>query len=93
MFWPAPNVDSGLVQIIRRAQPLDERYRVLTFSLIDAAFGQRRKTLRSSLASVLGSSAQVDATLQQVGIDAGLRGEQLTLHDFLRIAQAILQVG
>lgn len=89
VFWPAPNVDSGLIRITRRPELHDERLRVSTFALIDAAFGQRRKTLRSSLACVLGSTTQVEEILRQIGIDSGLRGEQLTLQDFLHIAQAV----
>ena len=88
VFWPAPNVDSGLVRIERRETPGDEDLRKSVFALVDSAFGQRRKTLRSSLSAALGSSARIDDVLARAGVDSGLRGEQLDLNDFVAIAQA-----
>lgn len=82
VFWPAPHVDSGLVRISAAPQPDADRARV--FSLVDAAFAQRRKTLRTTLSGPLRD--QVDDVLAIVGIDPGLRGEQLSLDDFVRIA-------
>ena len=87
VFWPAPNVDSGLVRLIRKDRDFDPSLRELTFAIVDSAFGQRRKTLRTSLGSVLGSPQTVEAILQDAGIDSGLRGEQLSLQDFVAIAQ------
>lgn len=84
VFWPAPHVDSGLVRITAEPQPDADRARV--FALIDAAFAQRRKTLRSTLAGPL--HGRVDEVLADAGIDPGLRGEQLSLADFIRIATA-----
>ena len=54
---------------------------------MDAAFGQRRKTLRTALGSVLGSPQNVESILRDAGLDPGLRGEQLSLQDFVAIAQ------
>lgn len=88
VFWPAPNVDSGLVRITRQSQAQDQRLRAKLFRLVDAAFGQRRKTLRSSLSTALGNSAKVDEVLAVAGVDSSLRGEQLDLTDFLKIAKA-----
>lgn len=88
VFWPAPNVDSGLVRIERRSTPGDEELRKSVFAIVDSAFGQRRKTLRSSLAAALGSSARIDEVLSRAGVESGLRGEQLSLEDFVAIAQA-----
>lgn len=82
VFWPAPHVDSGLVRITAAPPPDADRARV--FALIDAAFSQRRKTLRTTLAGPL--QGRVDAVLSAAGIDPGLRGEQLSLADFVRIA-------
>jgi len=93
VFWPAPNVDSGLVRIIRHGQSPDESLRTKTFAVIDSAFGQRRKTIRSALGAALGTTAQVETVLHAAGIDSGLRGEQLSLDDFLAIARAAIQVG
>ena len=82
VFWPVPHVDSGLVRITATPSPNTDRTRV--FALIDAAFAQRRKTLRTTLSGVL--QGNVEMVLAHAGIDPGLRGEQLSLDDFVRIA-------
>src|SRR5690606_28621088 len=65
VFWPVPNVDSILVGFERHAQPFGtEKQRRSVFALVDAAFGQRRKMLRQSLAGVLGDSATASARLE-----------------------------
>ncbi len=91
VFWPIPNVDSVLVAFERddtQRGTEDERRR--TFRLIDAAFQQRRKMLRQALAGVLGGSAgEASAVLESVGIAPTVRGEQLTVDDFLRIARVL----
>ena len=86
VFWPAPNVDSGLVRLVRKDRNLDPQLRELTFSIVDAAFGQRRKTLRTALSSALGSPQEVESILRDANVDSGLRGEQLSLQDFVAIA-------
>lgn len=86
VFWPAPNVDSILVRLDRRDEPGDERDRRETFAIVDAAFGQRRKMLRQSLAPVYGSSAS--AIIERAGVDPTARGEVLGIRDFLSIALA-----
>jgi 16S rRNA (adenine1518-N6/adenine1519-N6)-dimethyltransferase len=92
VFWPAPNVDSGLVRMVRHTSTYDPQIRTLTFSIVDAAFGQRRKTLRTALGSVLGAPAEVEALLREAGVDPGARGEQLGLADFVAIAQQAKKV-
>ena len=92
VFWPVPNVDSVLVRFIRHQHFNDEQLRLRTFDVVDAAFGQRRKTLRSALSSLCGSSKMAETVLATAGVDAGLRGEQLDLDAFIRIAAAIQQV-
>ena len=87
VFWPAPNVDSGLVRITRVPERGSIGLREKLFQVVDAAFGQRRKTLRSSLSSVFGSSANVDQVLAKAQVESSLRGEQLELANFLRIAK------
>lgn len=86
VFWPAPNVDSGLVAIQRHPEPT-EAARTETFALIDAAFAQRRKMLRSALSGRFGSSAAAAQVLESANVPATARGETLTVDDFLRIAQ------
>ncbi len=87
VFWPAPNVDSGLVSLIRRDPPDTSATREEVFRCIDAAFLQRRKTLRGALASWAGSPALAEAALVAAGIDPRTRGEQLDITAFARIAE------
>ena len=87
VFWPAPNIESGLVRI--DVDPdTDRNLRSSVFPLVDAAFAQRRKTLRSTLAGVYGSPAAAEQALVDAGIDPGLRGEKLSVDDFIRLARA-----
>jgi 16S rRNA (adenine1518-N6/adenine1519-N6)-dimethyltransferase len=85
VFWPVPNVDSGLVALTTRPPPSTVP-RQEVFALIDAAFAQRRKTLRAALASWAGSAASAEQLLRAAGIDPRSRGEQLSVGDFARIA-------
>jgi 16S rRNA (adenine1518-N6/adenine1519-N6)-dimethyltransferase len=55
---------------------------------VDAAFSQRRKTLRAALAGWAGSAERAGELLTAAGIDPKTRGEQLGVHDFARIAAA-----
>ncbi|MFB4279204.1 MULTISPECIES: 16S rRNA (adenine(1518)-N(6)/adenine(1519)-N(6))-dimethyltransferase RsmA [unclassified Nonomuraea] len=87
VFWPAPNVDSGLVSLIRRDPPATTASREEVFEVVDAAFAQRRKTLRAALASWAGSPADAERTLRAAGVDPSARGEQLDIHAFARIAE------
>jgi 16S rRNA (adenine1518-N6/adenine1519-N6)-dimethyltransferase len=86
VFWPVPNVDSALVLLIRREPPAGPRDAV--FRLVDAAFAQRRKTLRAALAGWAGSAERAAELLTKAGIDPGARGEQLTVGDFAALAAA-----
>lgn len=87
VFWPAPNVDSGLVMISRRSPPPGEAGREEVFAAIDAAFGQRRKTLRAALAGWAGSAIAAEGALRAAGIDPAARGESLDIADFARLAE------
>ncbi|MGV8912742.1 MAG: 16S rRNA (adenine(1518)-N(6)/adenine(1519)-N(6))-dimethyltransferase RsmA [Rhodoglobus sp.] len=87
VFWPVPNVDSVLVRFERREQPGTIEERRATFALVDAAFQQRRKMLRQSLSSLLGSSTAASDRLIAAGVAPTARGEELTVHDFLAIAR------
>jgi 16S rRNA (adenine1518-N6/adenine1519-N6)-dimethyltransferase len=87
VFWPAPNVDSGLVRMVRRPPPdSGAATRTQVFAVIDAAFAQRRKMLRSALASWAGSPARAIELLEGAGIDPTRRGETLTVGEFARLA-------
>ncbi|MGH3794637.1 MAG: 16S rRNA (adenine(1518)-N(6)/adenine(1519)-N(6))-dimethyltransferase RsmA [Pseudonocardiaceae bacterium] len=107
VFWPVPNVDSGLVAFTRRAAPGPahpaevpgaevsgaevsgaEVFRAEVFRLVDAAFAQRRKTLRAALAGWAGSAADAERVLRAAGVDPGTRAERLSVEDFARISVA-----
>ena len=88
VFWPAPNVDSGLVTLIRREPPRTPASRKEVFACIDAAFAQRRKTLRAALARWAGSAANAETTLRAAGVDPRTRGEQLDIATFAAITAA-----
>jgi 16S rRNA (adenine1518-N6/adenine1519-N6)-dimethyltransferase len=84
VFWPEPNVDSGLVALDRRPPPPGDR--AATFAVVDAAFATRRKGLRAALARWAGGPAAAEARLRAAGIDPTTRGEQLSIADFTRLA-------
>lgn len=87
VFWPAPNIESGLVRIDVRDKGWPRDLRKQVFPLVDAAFAQRRKTLRACLAGVYGSASAAEEALRAAGIDPQLRGEKLSVEDFVRLAQ------
>jgi 16S rRNA (adenine1518-N6/adenine1519-N6)-dimethyltransferase len=88
VFWPVPNVDSGLVAFARHDLPESAASRVEVFAVIDAAFAQRRKTLRAALGGWAGSPARAEIVLRAAGVDPATRGEQLDVAAFARIAAA-----
>jgi 16S rRNA (adenine1518-N6/adenine1519-N6)-dimethyltransferase len=85
VFWPVPNVDSGLVTFARREPPADSD-RKAVFTVVDAAFAQRRKTLRAALAGWAGGPVAAEELLRAAGVDPSDRGERLDVTDFARIA-------
>jgi 16S rRNA (adenine1518-N6/adenine1519-N6)-dimethyltransferase len=87
VFWPVPNVDSGLVAFARRPPPDPGVPREDVFAVVDAAFAQRRKTLRAALARWAGSPDAAGRILREAGVDPGARGESLTVAEFTRIAR------
>jgi 16S rRNA (adenine1518-N6/adenine1519-N6)-dimethyltransferase len=87
VFWPVPNVDSGLVELVRREPPATTATREQVFAVVDAAFSQRRKMLRQALSGLFGSSAAASAAMISVGVDPQARGEVLGIADFARIAE------
>jgi 16S rRNA (adenine1518-N6/adenine1519-N6)-dimethyltransferase len=89
VFWPVPNVASGLVSIERRPEPGTTASREQVFSVVDAAFAQRRKMLRSSLSGLVGSSAAAAEVLTAAGVDPQARGETLDVAAFARIAEQL----
>ncbi len=98
VFWPAPNVDSALVAFARwprralgptgKDASLPPVSRDQVFAIIDAAFAQRRKTLRSALAGLAGSGEAAERLLRAAGVDPALRGEAIGVAQYARIARA-----
>lgn len=89
VFWPVPGVDSALVALDRLPTPRRQD-RDAVFAVIDAAFAQRRKTLRAALSGWAGSAAAAQEILQRAQVDPGARGEVLDVDSFIAIAQARL---
>ncbi|GAA1456038.1 16S rRNA (adenine(1518)-N(6)/adenine(1519)-N(6)) -dimethyltransferase RsmA [Williamsia maris] len=88
VFWPEPKVESGLVRVDRLEMPwdTDDATRRPVYAVIDAAFAQRRKTLRAALAGWAGSATEAERRLRAADIDPSLRGERLEVADFVRLA-------
>lgn len=89
VFWPEPRVSSGLVRFDRREPASHEVARDRVFAVVEAAFAQRRKTLRAALAALTGSGAAAATVLQEAGVNPSARGETLGIADFVRIAAAL----
>ncbi len=89
VFWPVPNVDSALVALERREPPATTATREQVFAVVDAAFAQRRKTLRAALSGLLGSGQVAQAVLDAAGVDPSARGETLDVGAFARIAEHV----
>ena len=88
VFWPEPRVDSGLVEFVRGPSRESAVGREQVFAVVDAAFAQRRKSLRAALAGWAGSAQQAEAVLRAAGVEPGARGEQLGVEEFIRIAES-----
>lgn len=93
VFWPAPKIASGLVRFTRREPPVTTATREQVFAVIDAAFAQRRKTLRAALAGWAGSPVAAEQALRAAGVDPTARGEVLNISAFARIAEARVGVA
>jgi len=89
VFWPVPNVDSALVEIVCGPPPETTASREAVFAVVDAAFAQRRKTLRAALGTFAGSPVAAQEALEAAGVDPSARGEALTVVEFARIAEAL----
>ena len=92
VFWPVPRVESSLVAFRHTAPPRTEVPRERVFELINAAFGQRRKTLRASLSRLVGREV-LQSALAAADIPPTQRPERLSLPDFVRIAEMIPATG
>ncbi|MCI1749446.1 MAG: 16S rRNA (adenine(1518)-N(6)/adenine(1519)-N(6))-dimethyltransferase RsmA [Acidipropionibacterium sp.] len=93
VFWPVPNVDSGLVRIVRRDPPDCSATREQVFTVVDAAFANRRKMLRSALSGLCGGSAAASELVAAAGVDPTARGEALDIGRFARVADQLAAAG
>ncbi|WP_022873523.1 16S rRNA (adenine(1518)-N(6)/adenine(1519)-N(6))-dimethyltransferase RsmA [Nesterenkonia alba] len=89
VFWPEPRISSGLVRFDRHDPPTTHISREAVFTVVDAAFAQRRKTLRAALATLAGTAAAAEEALRTAGVDPSARGETLDILAFTRIAEAL----
>ena len=88
VFWPQPRVASALVRMVRLRSPRVEIPSDDLMPIVKAAFAQRRKTVRNSLASVMGLDvSSVVAVLESADVDPGARAESLSIEDFARVAR------
>ncbi len=95
VFMPQPNVDSAVIRLIKREKPIVEvRDEEFLFKVTRASFAQRRKTILNNLSSQLpegkSKKEQIIEALEQVGIDPTRRGETLTIEEFGRLSDALL---
>ncbi|GAA2235668.1 16S rRNA (adenine(1518)-N(6)/adenine(1519)-N(6)) -dimethyltransferase RsmA [Rarobacter faecitabidus] len=93
VFWPVPNVDSALVRIDKGDPVQTEATRGQVFAVVDAAFAQRRKTVRKALSVLVDNSAMLDDALGVAEVDPRARGEQLDVEDYARIASELARSG
>jgi 16S rRNA (adenine1518-N6/adenine1519-N6)-dimethyltransferase len=92
VFWPAPNVDSGLVSWTRRDPPATTATREQVFAVVDAAFAHRRKGLRGALRELAGSAERATAALEKAGVEPLARGESLSIQQFVTIAESLAEL-
>ena len=89
VFWPVPNVDSSLVRFDRHEPLGSESERIATFAVIDEAFAKRRKMMRSALSQLFGGKAE--EYLNNAGVDPTIRGEALSVEQFLEIGKQLIK--
>lgn len=95
-FMPPPKVDSAAVRVLLKQRPqVDLEDEALFFKVVEAAFGERRKTVRNALKGRLVlpgiSPDKIDGALERAGIDPTRRGETLSIREFARLASALRQ--
>ena len=98
VFVPAPNVDSAILKMTRREQPLVEvKDEDFLFRVAKASFVHRRKTLWNNLTNHFGKSEEVKAQLEQAleiaDIKPSIRGEALSISDFAHLSDALREAG
>jgi len=89
VFWPVPNVDSSLVRFDRHEPLGSENERIATFVVIDEVFAKRRKMMRSALSQLF--KGQAEDYLNNAGVDPTIRGEALSVEQFLEIGKQLIK--
>lgn len=93
-FFPAPDVDSTVVRLTRRPYPVRPADEAWMFTLVRASFAMRRKTILNNLSAVQGlDKPAILQALEQCGIDAGVRGETLSIEQFIALSDATLPLA
>lgn len=93
-FMPPPRVDSRVLRLERAVHPSDPETRRITARLVEAAFAQRRKTIRNSVLASTGWSGGVfDEALSESGIDGRRRAETLSVDEFVSLASAAARLS
>lgn len=90
-FMPSPKVDSAVIKItLHKEQRYNVKNEKFFFTLVKSAFAQRRKTLTNSLSNTLGKSkAEIINALEELGLDANIRAEKLTMEDFVNLSDLL----
>lgn len=94
VFTPRPNVDSSILKLELRDEPLVHvKNEDFFFTVVRASFAQRRKTLRNNLSSYFKDmdKAVLQDVFEQTGIDGGRRGESLHIEEFAQLADALYE--
>ena len=92
-FLPAPEVESAVIACrVRDVPAVRCRDEKMFFRVVKAAFGQRRKTLLNALTGTGRTKDEIRAALLSAGIDETRRGETLSLEEFAKAADALLDV-
>jgi 16S rRNA (adenine1518-N6/adenine1519-N6)-dimethyltransferase len=93
VFYPQPQVSSGVVRLIKRDAPLAAPVKSAFFALMRAGFSQRRKTLLNSLSALLKDRDTICETCATAGIDVGVRAESLSVGEWVALAEAVSKRG
>jgi 16S rRNA (adenine1518-N6/adenine1519-N6)-dimethyltransferase len=89
VFWPRPKVESVIVRLVRRDEPSVGVDEDRLWTVVDAGFAERRKTMRNALRRLGMDGQDADQLLEAAGVAPSARAQTLSLEDFARIAEAL----
>jgi len=91
-FWPAPDVDSAILRVTRRAQPVFAADPSELFRLIKAGFGEKRKQLKNSLSGGLNLSTDLTTKLlDEASLEPMARAQELSLDNWERLYRVAVE--